>query len=138
MAIKKTRSNAGETLVEVMASMFLFLIMMGILEGAISYSNASLVKNKEIRANNTAVLENLTQTPVEDVEIKDISFKAVNSDLTVLGKQVFTVRTKLQKKVVEYKDTDLRDQTVTFNLYSSTVENSTDPDQPDASGGDGS
>lgn len=138
MAIKKTRSNAGETLVEVMASMFLFLIMMGILEGAISYSNASLVKNKEIRANNTAVLEKLAETPVKDVDTANISFRAANADLTVLGNQVFTVSTKLQKKVVEYKDTELWDQTVTFNLYSSTVENSTDPDQPDASGGDGS
>ena len=49
---KKTRANAGETLVEVMASVFIFLIMMGIMEAAISYSNASLAKNKEIRANN--------------------------------------------------------------------------------------
>lgn len=48
---KKTRANAGETLVEVMASVFIFLIMMGIMEAAISYSNASLAKNKEIRAN---------------------------------------------------------------------------------------
>jgi len=138
MGTKKTRANAGETLVEVMASMFLFLIMMGILEGAISYSNASLVKNKEIRANNTAVLEKLAETPVEDVETKNIIFRAANADLTVLGNQVFTVSTKLQKKEVKYKDTDQQDQTVTFNLYGSPTEGNTDPDQPDASGGDGS
>ena len=39
---KKTRANSGETLVEVTASIFIFLIMLGIIQGAISYSQASL------------------------------------------------------------------------------------------------
>ena len=47
---KKTRANSGETLVEVTASIFIFLIMLGIIQGAISYSQASLAKNKEIRS----------------------------------------------------------------------------------------
>ncbi|RHC52297.1 hypothetical protein DW838_02585 [Dorea formicigenerans] len=46
--IKKSRANAGETLVEVVASIFIFLILMGILQGAITYSSNSLKKNKEI------------------------------------------------------------------------------------------
>ena len=88
---KKTRANAGETLVEVMASVFIFLIMMGIMEAAISYSNASLAKNKEIRANNAAVLEQLATASVEDGNTKDITFRAANSDISQLGKQLFTV-----------------------------------------------
>ena len=40
--IKRIKAKAGETLVEVMASMFIFLIMFGVLEGAISYSNSAL------------------------------------------------------------------------------------------------
>ena len=36
---EKNRRNAGETLVEVMASIFIFLMMMGILQGAVSYSS---------------------------------------------------------------------------------------------------
>ena len=36
--IKKSRANAGETLVEVVASIFIFLILMGILQGAITYN----------------------------------------------------------------------------------------------------
>ena len=56
--IKRIKAKAGETLVEVMASMFIFLIMFGVLEGAISYSNSVLKKNKEIRADNAAVLGN--------------------------------------------------------------------------------
>ena len=35
--IKTLRSRSGDTLVEVMASIFIFLLMMGILQGAVSY-----------------------------------------------------------------------------------------------------
>ena len=47
--IKKLREKSGETLVEVLASMFIFLILFGILQGAVSYSHASMQKNKQIR-----------------------------------------------------------------------------------------
>ena len=138
--MKKTRANAGETLVEVMASVFIFLIMMGIMEAAISYSNASLAKNKEIRANNAAVLEQLATASVEDGDTKDITFRAANSDISQLGKQLFTVKTKLQKKTVTYTDTNGREQTVTFYQYgtSRTGTGGADPDTPDPSGGGGS
>lgn len=136
---KKTRANAGETLVEVMASVFIFLIMMGIMEAAISYSNASLAKNKEIRANNAAVLEQLATASVEDGNTKDITFRAANSDISQLGKQLFTVKTKLQKKTVTYTDTDGREQTVTFYQYGTTRTGSgSDPGGSDPSGGGGS
>ena len=136
---KKTRANAGETLVEVMASVFIFLIMMGIMEAAISYSSASLAKNKEIRANNAAVLEQLATASVEDGNTKDITFRAANSDISQLGKQLFTVKTKLQKKTVTYTDTDGREQTVTFYQYGTTRTGSgSDPGGSDPSGGGGS
>ena len=51
--IKKLREKSGETLVEVLASMFIFLILFGILQGAVSYSHASMQKNKQIREENT-------------------------------------------------------------------------------------
>ena len=136
---KKTRANAGETLVEVMASVFIFLIMMGIMEAAISYSNASLAKNKEIRANNAAVLEQLATASVEDGNTKDITFRAANSDVSQLGDNLFTVKTKLQKKTVTYRDTDGREQTVTFCQYGTTRTGSgSDPGGSDPSGGGGS
>lgn len=136
---KKTRANAGETLVEVMASVFIFLIMMGIMEAAISYSNASLAKNKEIRANNAVVLEQLATASVEDGDTKDITFRAANSDVSQLGDELFTVKTKLQKKTVTYTDTDGREQTVTFYQYGTTRTGSgSDPGGSDPSGGGGS
>ena len=60
--IKKSRANAGETLVEVVASIFIFLILMGILQGAITYSSNSLKKNKEIRSDNAKIMEALQST----------------------------------------------------------------------------
>ena len=67
--IKKSRANVGETLVEVVASIFIFLILMGILQGAITYSSNSLKKNKEIRSDNAKIMEALQNTEVTSVLI---------------------------------------------------------------------
>lgn len=82
--IKKSRANAGETLVEVVASIFIFLILMGILQGAITYSSNSLKKNKEIRSDNAKIMEALQNTEVTSVEHnKSIDFNATNSSLSI-------------------------------------------------------
>ena len=116
--LKKNGKNAGETMVEVVASIFIFLILMGIMQGAISYSTASLEKNKEIRANTASVLNQLTQTAVSDQKEKNISFYAVGSDGRI-GNNVFDVLTKLGKKKVVYTDSKGQQQETTFYLYDS-------------------
>lgn len=116
--LKKSGKNAGETMVEVVASIFIFLILMGIMQGAISYSTASLEKNKEIRANTASVLSQLTQTAVSDQKEQKISFYAVGSDGRI-GNKVFDVQTKLGKKKVVYTDTKGLQQETTFYLYDS-------------------
>ncbi len=116
--LKKNGKNAGETMVEVVASIFIFLILMGIMQGAISYSTASLEKNKEIRANTASVLNQLTQTAVSDQKEQNISFYAVGSDGRI-GNKVFDVQTKLGKKKVVYTDTKGQQQETTFYLYDS-------------------
>lgn len=116
--LKKSGKNAGETMVEVVASIFIFLILMGIMQGAISYSTASLEKNKEIRANTASVLSQLTQTAVSDQKEQKISFYAVGSDGRI-GNKVFDVQTKLGKKKVVYTDTKGQQQETTFYLYDS-------------------
>ena len=79
--IKKSRANAGETLVEVVASIFIFLILMGILQGAITYSSNSLKKNKEIRSDNAKIMEALQNTEDElkglEKEIQKVTDDAV-------------------------------------------------------------
>lgn len=62
--IKTLRSRSGDTLVEVMASIFIFLLMMGILQGAVSYSSASMRKNQEIRQENAEILKELSTAPL--------------------------------------------------------------------------
>ena len=53
----KTKANAGETLVEVMASVVIFLMMVGILQSAILYSRAALEKSRQMREDNEAICE---------------------------------------------------------------------------------
>ena len=118
--IKKSRANAGETLVEVVASIFIFLILMGILQGAITYSSNSLKKNKEIRSDNAKIMEALQDTEVTSVERnKNIDFNATNSDMSIKGNHVFSVATDLNKKIVTYTDSKGEEQTATFYLYGS-------------------
>ena len=119
-SIKKSRANAGETLVEVVASIFIFLILMGILQGAITYSSNSLKKNKEIRSDNAKIMEALQNTEVTSVERnKSIDFNATNSDMSIKGNHVFSVATDLNKKIVTYTDSKGEEQTITFYLYGS-------------------
>lgn len=119
--IKKTRANAGETLVEVVASIFIFLILMGILQGAISYSSNALKENKKIRKDNANVIEALQNTQVTSVkEGESITFVAANTNMTVLGSQVFSTSTDLMKKVVDYQGSDGKGKQITFYLYGST------------------
>ena len=139
-------ASSGETLVEVMASVFIFLIMMGILQGAISYSSASLNKNKEIRADNAAILEGLQAAPETKDSSLDLSFQATNRTMSVLGDKMFKVPTELHKKTVYYTDTKGESSKVTFYLYGSPIpdtdtgENGTPEDESRTSqtGGDGS
>lgn len=118
--IKKSRANAGETLVEVVASIFIFLILMGILQGAITYSSNSLKKNKEIRSDNAKIMEALQNTEVTSVERnKSIDFNATNSDMSIKGNHVFSVATDLNKKIVAYTDSKGEEQTTMFYIYGS-------------------
>lgn len=122
MRVKKIlHETAGETLVEVLVSIFLFLMMMGILQGAVSYSNAALKKNKEIRKENAQIIENLKtaseSTSSYTTEEKTLSFSAVSSDFATLGNQVFQVPVKLKKVTVPYESANGMAETTQFSLY---------------------
>ena len=122
MRVKKIlHEAAGETLVEVLVSIFLFLMMMGILQGAVSYSNAALKKNKEIRKENAQIIENLKtaseSTSSYTTEEKTLSFSAVSSDFATLGNQVFQVPVKLKKVTVPYESANGMTETTQFSLY---------------------
>lgn len=134
--IKRIKAKSGETLIEVMASMFIFLLVIGVLQGAISYSNSALTKNKEIRANNAAILQEL-QSSEETVtgSQKTIQFRAADSGLTQIGNVVFSVDATLDSKQITYTDAENRQQNTTFYLYG-PVAASSEFGQTDAEGGD--
>ena len=122
--IKTLRSRSGDTLVEVMASIFIFLLMMGILQGAVSYSSASMRKNQEIRQENAEILKELSTAQAalrDDGQPGDLAFRAGNADFTQMGSATgFTVEVELYQK--KAKD-------VSFLLYHP-------PEKSDASGSD--
>ena len=102
--IKTLRSRSGDTLVEVMASIFIFLLMMGILQGAVSYSSASMRKNQEIRQENAEILKELSKAQAEPRDggknqPVELAFRAVNADFTQMGSATgFTVEVELYQK----------------------------------------
>lgn len=137
--MKKNRNNAGETLVEVMASMVIFLLLVGILQGAILYSRAAMEKSRQIRTRNEEICENLrsAQTTVTGSN-PSMTFQAVSADGSVKGNLVFQVPVGFGKKETSYTDSEGKKQLVTFYLYASLSQKTTDPVQEDeASGGDG-
>ncbi len=115
--LHKIRKKSGETLVEVIASMFIFLILFGILQGAISYSHASMEKNKQIRAENAEIIQNLASTDTVTGTDKTLQFVATTSDMDQIGNPVFSITANLASKEVHYKDTKGTDQIITFYLY---------------------
>ena len=114
---QKTKFNAGESIVEVMASVFVFFIMIGILQGAISYATASMNKNKQIRADNVKIIEALNKTSITSKEDHDFRFVATYKEMNVVGNQVFTIHASLAQKTFTYTDTKNQSQTMTFYVY---------------------
>lgn len=116
--LRRIAWNSGETLVEVVASIFLFLIMMGVLTGAVSYSSSALEKNKEIRRRNNEILSQLADTEAAVTQTADIQFIATNSAMDTKGNPVFRVPVNLAVKTVTYKETEKSDaEEVIFRLY---------------------
>lgn len=127
---KKTKANAGETLVEVMASVVIFLMMMGILQSAVLYSRAALEKSRQIRADNETICEQLRETPKVTGGTSSLNFQAVSADGSITGNQVFSVDATKAKKEISYTAADGTQKSITFYYYMSEKETN--------AGGDGS
>lgn len=94
----KNRKNSGETLVEIIVSAMLFLIMMAVMQGAISFCTNAQQKSREIRASNGEICNKARSETGLTVEFSsdcDLAFKAVSADGGSEGNQVFTVETKI-------------------------------------------
>lgn len=93
------RSRRGETMVEVLVSMVLFLMLFAVMLGAVHFASNAQVRAETIRQRATALQRDLrSQTPTGG-DSKTYQFVAVSEDGGTTGSRVFQV--------------PLREQTVT-------------------------
>ena len=115
----RIKPNSGETMVEVMASIVIFLLMMAILQGAISFSSNAQAKSRQIRETNAEICQKLQETPYSSSgggKVK-YSFKATSADGSITGvSELFSVEVELGRKDVSYTDGTESKQT-TFYLF---------------------
>lgn len=122
--LSKLSSKSGETLVEVLAAAAIFLLMMSIMQGAISFCTNAQHKSQAIRNNNAQICKNLRDGSVPVTSgggTATYSFQAVASDGNPGGSVLFKIEAGLGKKEVLYEDESGTDQTVTFYLFQPTV-----------------
>lgn len=139
---KKNRWNRGETLVEVMAAMVIFLLLMGILQGSVKYSRAALEKSRRLREQNEEICERVRDAIQENNGAQTtMNFQAVSADGEVTGNQVFSVPVIPEKKQAEYTDQGNGKQTMVFYVYGAAAKSKDDPllsDRENDTGGEGS
>lgn len=93
------RSRRGETMVEVLVSLVLFLMLFAVMLGAVHFASNAQVRAETIRQRATALQRDLrSQTPTGG-DSKTYQFVAVSEDGGTTGSRVFQV--------------PLREQTVT-------------------------
>ena len=115
--MKRIKSNSGETLVEVMLSMMLFLMILAMLQKAIDFNTNAQKKSEDIRTNNANIVMKLRETPLAtegaSATYQFSSSLAGEGDATVL----FEVPITYDTKTITYQTVDGTDQTVEFAVF---------------------
>ena len=129
--IKKIKSNSGETLVEVMVSMLLFLMILGMLQKSIDFASNAQVRSEELRQNNSAIAFSLRdESTWSDISIEADSeyyeFYSAKADGTIVtgSELLFKVPVKHGKKNVSYTAADVSQKKIEFMFFSSPWESS--------------
>ena len=108
MKNRRVRSNSGETMVEIMVSIVIFLMMMAVMQGAISFSSNAQAKSVQIRKSNAEICQALETSPYSGGGKVTYSFKATSAVATL-----FNVEVELGKKEVS----DSEGKTTTFYMF---------------------
>ena len=115
--MKKIKSNSGETLVEVMLSMMLFLMILAMLQKAIDFNTSAQEKSEDIRTNNANIVMQLRESGMVTTESSATyhfsSSLAGEGDATVL----FEIPITYDKKTITYQTVDGETQTVDFAVF---------------------
>lgn len=128
--MKKLRLKSGETLVEVLAASAVFLLMMGIMQGAISFCTNAQHKSEAVRTVNADICQKLRSKPFDPLDPGSTavySFRAVSADGQQQSGVLFEVKAGLATKSVDYQDESGSSEIITFYVFQSTA--------PDPAGG---
>ncbi len=100
------RSRRGESMVEILVSMVLFLLVMAVLSGAIRFAAGAQRKAEAIRQNAETVQQNLRSGGYTAASegTQEFAFNAVSKDESQVGAEVFTVTVKCEALTVEGED----------------------------------
>ena len=110
----KIRPRSGESLAEILVSALIFLMMVAVLQGAISFATSAQRRSRQIRKTNQEICLTLRKTPpVSDGKTADYIFSPDGNE----SNQLFTVRVSLQTKTVSYEDGEGETQTSVFFVF---------------------
>lgn len=103
----RVKDSSGETLVEIMVSGLLFLMLMAVMQGAITFCSNAQQKSGQLRQTNAEIcnkLRSTENTPGTSAGSASLTFQAVSADGTHVGNTVFTIDVTLEKRQVAAAD----------------------------------
>lgn len=117
MKIRGLKPESGETLVEVLAASAIFLLMMAIMQGAISFCTNAQHKSRQLRTVNAQICRDLKTTTYAVTAGKaTFRFEASASGQTG-GITLFEIPVELTEKKVPYENADGTSGEAVFYLF---------------------
>ena len=108
------QGRRGETLVELMVSMVVFLMLFAVLSGAIGFASNAQHKAESIRNNAAALQKSVRENAAQDGGAANYEFHITDSDEKTVDSTVrFRVRVKQQTKTAR----DADGKAVTFYVF---------------------
>ena len=120
MRRRRINNRSGETIVEVMVSVLIFLMLMAVLQGAIMFCNSAQKKSQQIRQDTAEICEKLQSATAEGNGSANFDFYATSADESVIGDNVFSISAPKQKKTVSYGAAGETSSTI-FYMYGGTA-----------------
>ncbi len=128
MKIRSIKAQGGETLVEVLAAFAVFLILMAVMQSAVSFCTNAQGKSKEIRRVNAEICRNF-QTAEEAVPTGNVTLRFEASSFTgeTGGAVLFEIETALGEKKVPFQDGEGEPKHTIFYLFLPADTNAGEP-----------
>lgn len=105
--MRKVQKKSGETLVEILVSIFLFLMLASVMQAAMVFCGNAWQKSKEIRQTNQEICRNLRTTPYtsgSQTELFEFYAFSPEDGAGTGGTVLFRVQADLGRKEVSYTE----------------------------------